>query len=114
MSSHSSNASDMEYENRFESNTELYNYFMNIAILRARKRKNYKKQAGCCIVNTLQNKIVGIGNYTEINKPFLPINLFSWFKSDETLKSSTDYGTILHFFIFFRIYLQKNVLLALI
>jgi len=50
-------------------NSELYHYFMNIAILSAKKRKNYKNQAGACIVNAT-NKIVGIGNYkkSELNK----------------------------------------------
>lgn len=73
LSSHSSYMSDrdVELESKFESNAELYQYFMNVAVLRAKKRKNYKNQAGACIVNA-DNKIVGIGNYTDLNKSILP------------------------------------------
>jgi len=61
-------------------------YFMNVAILKAKTRHNYKNQAGACIINA-QNKIVGIGNYTELRSK--KSDLFSWFK-----KSKTDYGRI--------------------
>ena len=96
LSSTSSHFSEMDYEsnNRYDKNIELYHYFMNIAVLRAKKRKNHKHQAGACIVNN-ENKIVGIGNYTDIKKS--NNGLFSWFKSEDPFKSPTDYGK--HYFI---------------
>ena len=78
---HSESESVGEAEER---NDEFLHYFMNIAILKAKTRSNYKNQAGACIINAA-NRIVGIGNYTELklNKGAL----FSWFK-----KSKLDYG----------------------
>ena len=77
----------------YSDNTELYHYFMNIAILKAKKRKNYKNQAGACIVNA-DNKVVGIGNYSsDSNKSN---SLFSWFTHNDNEnidnKSRTDYA----------------------
>ena len=71
---------------------------MNIAVLRAKKRKNFKNQAGACIVNA-ENRIVGIGNYTEMNKSYAN-GFLSWFKSDDVYKSSTDYSLFKIFSIF--------------
>lgn len=93
LSSNSSHMSDYEYESRFDTNADLYHYFMNIAILRAKNRKNYKHQAGACIVNA-ENKIVGIGNYSDFQKSN---GLLSWFKSEDPFKSRTDYGNLILF-----------------
>ena len=99
-SSHSSSATMSQHElyeyetNEFENNnSELFHYFMNIAILKAKKRKNYKNQAGACIVNA-HNKVVGIGNYSsDSNKSN---SLFSWFTHNDNEnmdnKSRTDYA----------------------
>lgn len=99
-SSHSSSATMSQHElyeyetNEFENNnSELFHYFMNIAILKAKKRKNYKNQAGACIVNA-DNKVVGIGNYSsDSNKSN---SLFSWFTHNDNEnidnKSRTDYA----------------------
>ncbi len=102
-SSHSSSATMSQHElyseyetNEFENNnnSELFHYFMNIAILKAKKRKNYKNQAGACIVNAA-NKVVGIGNYSsDSNKSS---SLFSWFTHNDNEnidnnKSPTDYA----------------------
>ncbi|CAF0793922.1 unnamed protein product [Brachionus calyciflorus] len=67
-------------------NYELNQYFMNIAILVSKKRKNVKHQAGACIVNS-SNKIIGTGNYTH-NSP-LKEEVLSWFK--ESSKPKNDY-----------------------
>ena len=91
-SSHSSSATMSQHELE-NNNSELFHYFMNIAILKAKKRKNYKNQAGACIVNA-DNKVVGIGNYSsDSNKSN---SLFSWFTHNDNEnidnKSRTDYA----------------------
>ena len=46
---------------------DLYQYFMNVAILSAKKRKNFKHQAGACVVDQYQ-RIVGMGHNTGNSK----------------------------------------------
>ena len=50
-------------DSQYNDMNDFYQYFMNVAILSAKKRKNFKYQAGACIVDQYQH-IVGIGHNT--------------------------------------------------
>ena len=66
-------------------NTELHQYFMQLAIMYSKKRKNVKNQAAACIVDS-NNKIVGIGNYKSHKS-----NFFTSLFKDSAKESNKDY-----------------------